>query len=255
MFRFKDLALIGAVAGAGIIVPARLQAETLLLKGATVHTISGDTLSPAQVLIQDGKIAAVGKEVSGQEAVSIDLTGQHLYPGLISLDCVLGLIEIEAVRATADASEAGDYTPDVESWIAINPDSELLPVARANGIAYFEPVPTGGIVSGQSGLLAMTGWTAEAMAIKKPIALHLFWPSMELDTTPPEKASGRTKPKSLDEQAKDRREKLRSATEFFSEAAAYAKARMPPLKAVLRRRRLSRLGRRCSLMSAVNCRS
>src|SRR5439155_25526665 len=140
-------------------------------------TMSGDTLSPGQVLIEDGKIAAVDKEVSASGARSIDLSGQQLYPGLISLDSVLGLIEIEAVRATADATEVGDYTPDVESWIAVNPDSELLPVARANGIAYFEPVPTGGIISGQSGLLAMSGWTAEVMAVKKPIALHLFWPS------------------------------------------------------------------------------
>jgi imidazolonepropionase-like amidohydrolase len=202
-----------------------VQAESLLLKGATVHTVSGDTLSPGQVLIEDGKIKAVDKEVSASGALSIDLTGQHLYPGMISLDSVLGLTEIEAVRATADASEVGDYTPDVESWIAINPDSELLPVARANGIAYFEPVPTGGIVSGQSGLLAMSGWTAEAMTVKKPIALHLFWPRMELDTTPPEKVTGKNKPKSLEDQAKERRTKLHSMMEFFSEAAAYAKAR------------------------------
>jgi imidazolonepropionase-like amidohydrolase len=209
-------------------------AETLLLKGATVHTISGATLSPGQVLIQDGKIAAVGETVPANGATAIELTGQHLYPGIISLDSALGLIEIEAVRATDDASEVGDYTPDVQSWIAVNPDSELLPVARANGIAYFEPVPTGGIVPGQSGLLAMSGWTSEAMTVKKPIALHLFWPSMELDTTPPEKVRGKNKPKSLEDQAKERREKLRSTMEFFNEAAAYAKARDAAAKGTAR---------------------
>jgi len=208
--------------------------QSLLLKGATVHTVSGDTLSPGQVLIENGKITAVDKEVSARGAQSIDLTGQHLYPGMILLDSVLGLTEIEAVRATDDASEVGDYTPDVQSWIAVNPDSELLPVARANGIAYFEPVPTGGVVSGQSGLLAMSGWTSEAMTIKKPIALHLFWPSMELDTTPPEKARGKNKPKSLEDQAKERREKLRSTMEFFREAAAYAKARDAAAKGTAR---------------------
>src|SRR5262249_48886574 len=88
-------------------------AAGLLLKGATVHTISGDTLSPGQILIEAGKITAVGKEFSPGNAQSIDLTGQHLYPGLILLDSVLGLTEIEAVRATDDASEVGDYTPDV----------------------------------------------------------------------------------------------------------------------------------------------
>ena len=202
-----------------------IKAESLLLTGATVHTISGETFSPGQVLIQDDKIVAVGKDVSAGGARAVNLSGQQLYPGMISLDSVLGLTEIEAVRATADEAEVGDYTPDVESWVAVNPDSELLPVARANGIAYFEPVPVGGIVSGQSGLLAMAGWTTEAMAIKKPIALHFFWPSMELNTTPPEKVAGKNKPKSLEDQAKERREKLHSVIEFFKEAAAYAKAR------------------------------
>jgi imidazolonepropionase-like amidohydrolase len=225
MFESKKLNLVGIGLTALLCGLYPVRAESLLLKGATVHTVSGDTLSPGQVLIEDRKITAVGKEVSAGGARSIDLSGQHLYPGMISLDSVLGLIEIEAVRATADAIEVGDYTPDVESWIAINPDSELLPVARANGIAYFEPVPTGGIVSGQSGLLAMSGWTAEAMALKKPIALHLFWPGMELDTRLPEKVPGKNKPKSLEDQAKQRREKLHSTMEFFREAAAYAKAR------------------------------
>src|ERR1051326_3861789 len=172
--RFLQLVLI-MVGGHG----SDVRAESLRLTGAIVHTVSGETLAPGQVLIEGEKIMAVGKEVPANGATSVDLKGEHLYPGIISLDSVLGLIEIEAVRATADATEAGDYTPDVESWIAVNPDSELLPVARANGIAYFEPVPRGGIVSGQSGLLAMSGWTAEAMTIKRPLALHLFWPSME----------------------------------------------------------------------------
>jgi hypothetical protein len=97
-------------------------AASLLLTGATIHTVSGETLSPGQVLVRDGKIAAVGQTVSADGVPAVDLTGQHLYPGLISLDTVLGLTEIEAVRATEDTTEVGEYTPDVESWIAVNPD-------------------------------------------------------------------------------------------------------------------------------------
>lgn len=200
-------------------------AETFVLIGATVHTVSGGMLSPGQVRVRDGKIEEVGSSVSAEAATKVDLTGQHLYPGLISLDTVLGLTEIEEVRATADQTEVGDYHPDVESWIAVNPDSELIPVTRANGIAYFEPVPEGGVVSGQSGLLAVDGWTSEQMTIQKPIALHLFWPSLELDTTPKEKAPNKAKFKSLEDQAKDRRVKLQVAVEFFEEAKAYLKAK------------------------------
>jgi imidazolonepropionase-like amidohydrolase len=210
---------------AGLFLATTAFSETLLLTGATVHTVSGDTLSPGQVLVKDGTIAAVGKTVSAADARTVDLAGLHLYPGMIALNTELGLVEIEAVRATRDGREVGEFTPDVESWIAVNPDSELLPVARANGVSHFEPIPSGGVVSGQSGLVALDGWTVEQMTIKKPLALHVYWPQMELDTTPRERARNRATWKSLDDQAKERREKAKSLDDFFQEARAYVKAR------------------------------
>jgi hypothetical protein len=98
---------------------------------------------------------------------------------MIALNTDLGLTEIDAVRATVDSREVGEYTPDVYSWLAVNPDSELLPVARANGVSHFEPVPFGAVVSGQSGLMALDGWTTEEMVLRKAIALHVFWPECE----------------------------------------------------------------------------
>jgi imidazolonepropionase-like amidohydrolase len=227
-FRFPGSNPLRLLLMAAVVVAAPLNtpAETLILTGATVHTISGETLAPGQVLIQDGKIAAVGKTVPASGAASVDLAGQHLYPGMIALNTVLGLTEISGVRATQDTAEVGDgYTPDVESWVAVNPDSELIPVTRANGIAYFQPVPQGHVVSGQSGLLAVNGWTTEQMTIKKPVALHLFWPSLDLDTTPKDKAQDKSKWKSLEDQAKDRCVRLHAMEDFFEEARAYAKVK------------------------------
>ena len=200
-------------------------AETILLTGATVHTVSGPTLAQGQVLIKDGKIVAVDKVIRTKADKVVKLDGRHLYPGLIAASTSLGLVEINAVRATRDASEVGEYTPDVESWVAVNPDSELIPVARANGITHFLPVPSGGIVAGQSGLMVADGWTTEDMTIKKPVALHIFWPGMELDTTPKEEFKDKSKWKSLEDQAKERREKIKALEDFFEEARAYAKAR------------------------------
>ena len=202
-----------------------VRAETVLLSGATVHTVSGVTLSPGQVAVRDGRIEAVGTNLPVRADRTVDLAGHQLYPGLIAASSSLGLIEIDAVRATSDLREVGDYTPDVESWVAVNPDSELIPVARANGITHFQPVPAGGIVSGQSGLLAADGWTTEDMTVKSPVALHLFWPTMSLNTSPREEARDKSKWKSLEEQAKERREKIRSVEDFFEEARAYARAR------------------------------
>src|SRR5947208_11432792 len=199
--------------------------ETVLLTGATVHTVSGPTLAPGQVLIKDGKIAAVEKVIKTKADRVVKLDGQHLYPGLIAASTSLGLVEINAIRATRDASEVGEFTADVESWVAVNPDSELIPVARANGITHFLPVPGGGIVAGQSGLMVVDGWTTEDMTVKRPVALHVFWPGMELNTTPKEEFKDKSKWKSLEDQAKERREKIRALEDFFAEARDYARAR------------------------------
>src|SRR3954471_21861482 len=97
-------------------------AETLLLRGATVHTVAKGILMPADVLIKDGRIAAVIPQVAGAGMVregkvvvrddrivgrapdevdrTVDLTGMHLFPGLISPSTDLGLVEISGVRAS-----------------------------------------------------------------------------------------------------------------------------------------------------------
>lgn len=199
--------------------------QTLLLKGATVHTVSGAILTNGQVLLRDGRIAGVGSTLSAAADRTEDLAGLNLYPGLIAPSCSLGLIEIDAVRATRDLAEVGEYTPEVESWIAVNPDSELIPVARANGITHALVVGSGGVVAGRSGLIALDGWTAEEMTVKSPVALHVFWPGFSLDTRPKEAFADAAQWKSLEDQARERARRLKELTEFFEEARAYGKAR------------------------------
>lgn len=198
--------------------------ETLLLKNATVHTVSGEVLSPGDVLVENGKIREVG-HLNGQADKVIDLAGQHLYPGMIALNTALGLVEIAGVRATRDMDEVGEFDPDVESWVAVNPDSELLPVTRANGIALFEPVPQGGMVAGQSGLVAMDGWTTEQMVFKKAAALHVYWPGMEINPVPRRARRADAGGKSVEDQARERRARIKKLEDFFDDAKAYAKAR------------------------------
>ena len=222
---------IYGVVGAGLLGATLLNAETLLLSNAVVHPVSSASITNGEVLVQNGRIIQIfdsglrSGRILPTDVTELDLKGQHLYPGMIALNTDLGLVEIDAIRATRDNREVGDYTPEVESWVAVNPDSELLPVARANGVSHFEPVPLGSIVSGQSGLVALDGWTTEQMTIKKPMALHIFWPEMTLDTTPKEKARDKSKWKSLGDQARERAEKIKALDDFSAEARAFAKAR------------------------------
>lgn len=206
-------------------------ADTLLFTGATIHPVSGPTIPVGDVLIQGGQIKGVfdtslpTRAVVPDGAKKLDLNGLHLYPGMIALNTELGLVEIAAIRATLDKREVGEFTPEVKSWLAVNPDSEMLPVARANGIAYFEPAPQGAVVAGQSGLVALDGWTTEQMTVKPSLALHVYWPAMGLDLTPREQSRSREKPKSPADQDKERKEKLKALDEFFADARAYANAR------------------------------
>lgn len=196
---------------------ARADAETVLLAGAIVHTVSGETLRPGFVVIDGEKIVSVGtnKPVADR---TIDLTGLHLYPGMIDADTVLGLNEIDAVRASVDDREVGAYTPEVTAWVSINPDSELIPVARVNGITHVNAMPSGGVVAGQSSLIRLAGWTIEDLAEKRQTGLNIYWPSMDLNTSPDNK-------KPLKDQDRDRKMALRELDRFFDEATAYAKAR------------------------------
>ena len=199
-------------------------AKTLLFKNGVIHTVSGATIEKGQVLVTDGKITSVGnaeQNISADE--TIDLAGQHLYPGFINPSGWLGLTEVDSIRATHDMTEVGAYTPEVQAWKAVNPDSELIPIARANGVTHTIAAPGGGIVSGQSGLIQLgAGWTMEDLAAKGPTALHLFWPTMTLNTTPRELARDKENWKSLEEQAKERRLKLKQVEDFFAEAEAYS---------------------------------
>ena len=119
-----------------------------------MHTVAKGTLAPGDVLVRDGRIAAVGAHIQAPADRTLDLAGLHLFPGLVSASTDLGLVEISGVRASVDKRETGEFTPEVEAWMAVNPDSELIPVARANGITHFAPVPQGRFISGTSALLA-----------------------------------------------------------------------------------------------------
>ena len=224
--------LAAVAVSASLLSAERLLAETLLFENAIVHTVSGETLSPGRVLVQDGKIrdvSAMGgaeRNLVPTDSRKIDLKGLHLYPGLVALDTSIGLVEIGAVRSTRDETEVGDFVPDVESWIAVNPSSEIIPVVRANGVAYIEPAPQGAIVPGRSSVVTLDGWTTEQMVFKKNAALRVVWPEMELDMTPKDKFPGdKSKWKSVEDQAKERDKKIKTLQDFFYEARAYSKAK------------------------------
>ena len=74
--------------------------------------------------------------------------------------------------------ETGNMNPNVRAEIAVNPDSELIPVARSNGVLLALTAPTGGLLSGKSAVLQLDGWTWEDLTVKSGAGMHISWPSM-----------------------------------------------------------------------------
>ena len=201
-------------------------AEFVLYRANAVHTVSGETFRPGELLVKGDRIVSVGKKVENREkAKVVNWPDLQIYPGLISATSSLGLAEINALRPTKDFSEVGDFTPEVEAWVAVNPDSELIPVARANGVAHALVAPMGGTVTGTSGLVKLDGWGVEEMTVKHPVALHVRWPGLSLNTTPKEQWSDPKKYKSLKEQDKNRKRALANMDDFFDDAEAYARVK------------------------------
>lgn len=151
----------------------------ILIRGAWIHRGDGSLPVRGDVLIQGDSIAAVGPVVTALPGYQvIEAGGKHLYPALIGLNTPVGLIEIEAVRATRDQAEVGDFTPEVCAYTAFNVDSRVLPTLRANGILYAESAPQGGVIAGQSAVMRLFGRTREEAVVKPIAALHLYPPSL-----------------------------------------------------------------------------
>ena len=152
---------------------ALLLAQTIAITGGTVYPVSGPKLVNASVLIRDGRIAAVGTNVSiPSGATRIDASGKWITPGLIDGTGQIGLVEISAVPGTREASVQGDTIAAAFNVAeGINPASTLIPVTRIEGITTTLAVPTGNLVSGQAALIDLDGATIEQMLVKSPVGV------------------------------------------------------------------------------------
>ena len=133
-------ALLVALTSFGQYAPAPQQNQSILILNCTAHLGNGQVIENAAIGFKNGKIDLVADARTlrlGANAfdITIEASGQHLYPGFIATAINLGLIEMEAVRATSDFYEVGEYNPHIRSLIAYNTDSEIIPTQRS-GIVF-----------------------------------------------------------------------------------------------------------------------
>lgn len=134
-----------------------------LLKNATVVTITKGTLSNTSVLLENGKIAQIGTNISSDGAEVIDCTGLFIYPGMIDSGTRLGLVEVSSVPETVDYQEIGNVTPNMQALTAVNPNAEAVGITRVSGVTTVLTAPNGGLFPGTAALINLNGYTPDQM--------------------------------------------------------------------------------------------
>ena len=215
-------ALPAAAAAAAVAAEER----TIAIRDARVMRVDASPIEKGTVVITGGRISAVGENAAiPPGATVIDGAGKTLYPGLIDGLTTLGLTEIGSVSGSNDVSEVGDINPHAKAWVAVHPQSDLLPVARANGITAALAAPNGGLISGQSALIRLAGDTPDALVIKAPVGMHAVYPTGR----PPfdfSRIFDEPELKTFEERQKEKRKnqdkELARLADLLEEAKAYA---------------------------------
>ena len=258
--------LLVAIAALTLIAaPVLYGAGNYFIQGATVHTLEGEPIERGSVLLQNGLIAGVGRNLRAPRGAKvIDARGLHVYPGLFDAFSQLGLVEISAVGATRDVAEKGDFNPQLQALIAVHPESEHIPVARANGITHALTAMEGGVIAGQAGLIHLDGWTYEEMALDPEGPLVVRWPVIRVypehpgpSKTPDEEEE---RPATWEKAQKKNRKQVAEIGSWFESAHHYAQARKNGLSPQRRDRKLEALvpfveGRRRLLVVAHRART
>jgi imidazolonepropionase-like amidohydrolase len=153
---------------------------TFAIRNARIVTVSGPDIENGTVVIRDGKIEAVGANVSVPAgAQTIDGHGLSVYPGMIDAGTNMGLVEVpQGANGTVDLSEVGDLNPNAKAIIAVNPHSAHIAVTRVEGITNTLTAPTGGLISGQAALINLLGTAPKEMAVVPQVALVINYPRL-----------------------------------------------------------------------------
>ena len=106
------------------------------------------------------------------------MSGLDIWPGMVDAGSTIGLFEIGSLAETQDSADAAQFQPELRSSTALHPDSEHIPVTRANGILTSFVEPTGGMISGQGCLIDLNGWVPRELVIADQVALDVHDPDL-----------------------------------------------------------------------------
>ena len=204
--------------------PASKQTNAISIEGATAHLGNGEVIENSLIMFNNGKITFVGSantKIERQGKV-INATGKHLYPGFIAPNSTLGLVEVDAVRASNDADEVGAMNPHIRSLIAYNTESKIIESMRPNGVLMGQITPRGGRISGTSSIVQFDAWNWEDAAIKADDGIHLNWPN------PFSRGRWWLGEPSMLKENKNYKKQIEELASYFAESKAYQASNKSP---------------------------
>jgi imidazolonepropionase-like amidohydrolase len=176
MARFACCATALLIAADAAAQPAA-QPGTYVIRNATIVPVSGPRIPNGSIVIQNGRIGAVGASVQAPAGAQvIDGAGLYVFPGMIDGGTQLGLTEIGSVPGSTDTRELGDFNPALIALTAVNVTSELIPVTRVNGVTTAITGASGGVMNGNASLIDLWGWTPEQMGVKQRVGQVMSYP-------------------------------------------------------------------------------
>ncbi len=213
--------------------------DSFILRNVTIHPVTSADIAGGSIVVANGKIVELGAKVTASKSIKvIDGKGLHVYPGMINCATQMGLSEVTSVRESNDTNEIGEFLPQVRAVVAVNPDSEHIPVTRVNGITSSLVLPaslaetgrgagTGPqpILRGQSAMIHLDGWNWEDMAISRNAGVLMRFPAIVTRRAAfGEGAIGTPIP--YNEAKKTYETELKKVEEFFDSAKHYQAAKM-----------------------------
>lgn len=145
------------------------------IKGATILTPE-QTIANGIILIEDGKIAAVGSEVQiPADADVLDATGKYVIPGMIDAHCHTGVFADGVGWNHSDGNEMTDpIMPHLRAIDAIHPEDKAFQDLREAGVTCIGTGPgSGNLVGGQTAVVKTRGRTIEEMLVRFPVGMKM----------------------------------------------------------------------------------
>ena len=150
-----------------------LPSEATILKGATVLTGTGERLDNADVVMDGGKIIAVGPGLDAGSMTVVDASGMWITPGVIDVHSHLGVYASPRVNAHSDGNEAtAPNTAEVWAEHSVWPQDPGFVTALAGGVTSLQILPGSANLFGGRGVTLKNVPGQSVQEMKFPGAPH-----------------------------------------------------------------------------------